>query len=938
MRLLSEPPRGLLRDSNRTARMRLAIVRTLFALLAFVVLPKTGHADEPALKLESVVVTGSAIRSSDVGVENPVTVISRSEIEASSATTLQQLLSYVSASGFQGLTSNQNSLGTANGTGNEFADLRNLGSARTLVLVDGKRLTPSGNITFEGVDLGAIPLSLIDHVEVLRDGASPIYGSDAIAGVINIILRKRFDGVEVGAAGGLTGRGDGASRTFDATWGHVDERSSVTASLQYGKTDPIDQRDREWARNRVVDIEPNGTLTTTRNPGGIAIFNSPGFKDPVSDATSTRWIADGGGLYHRYTAADRFDLSTGNQLTIGQERVDASVLGALRLSSDIEAYGQAFFDDRTSRTRKNGATLGTTPVTLKYPNGFLVPASAPGNPFGLPLTLSKVFEQVGDQAGEARSRNGRALVGLRGTLGDGFAYDASYSYGRVHGTFKVDNAVNFTHAEQEVGQVPCSAADVAAGCGPGNMFGPSSLSASALDYLRYTSRSQSTYTQHAIETSITGDLLPLPAGPLAIATGATARRLSGSFTPDAVTLAGDQQGADAAPTSGAYTVAEIFAETKAPLLRNLPFAREVDVTLASRFSHYSNFGSDVTWKGGVDWRVDDSFRFRLSGSTGVRAPSISELHLGKTSVSNAFNDPCDATAGQRSNPVVDANCAAQGLPKNFAQPTNNYNTLLGGNPDLKPERSKNWSLGMVLTPAAVRDVSASIDYWNIAIRDSIGALNPTTILQTCYASPGLSDPLCGLIGPRGGVLGNLTTLTDLEANQGTTRTDGLDVNVRVAANLASFGWPDAGSITLQSGTTWTFSHRQQLTSGGPFVQLVGTVDQPTSSTNPGAIPRVKSNAVIGWSRDAVGLTWTTRYIGPVHALGQNESLVDNRSASVTYFDTAATWRIGRLLLVAGVDNLLDRRPPFYDDGTVNTSEYTYDLRGRFVYLKVRARF
>ncbi len=919
-------------------RLRSLPVHGFATILVASALPFACIADEPPHSLEPVVVTGSAIRSADVGVENPVTIISRSQIDSSSATTLQQLLSYVSAEGFQGLTSNQNSLGTANGTGNEFADLRNLGSARTLVLVDGKRLTPAGNITSEGIDLGAIPLSQIDHVEILRDGASPIYGSDAIAGVINIILRKRIDGTELGAAGGLTGRGDGASRTFDATGGWADDRTSVIASLQYGKTDPIDQRDRAWSRNRVVDIEPNGTLTTTRNPGGIAIFTSPGFKDPVTGATSTRWIADGDGRYHRYGVADRFDLSTGNQLTIGQERLDASLLGSLRLSSDIEAYAQGFFDDRTSRTRKNGATLGTTPVTLKYPNGFLVPATATGNPFGLPLTLSKVFEQVGDQTGEARSRNGRVLLGLRGDLGGGFAWDASYSYGRVHETFKVDNAVNFTHAEQEVGQVACSAADVARGCGPGDLFGPTSLSPSALAYLRYTSLSQSTYTQHALESNITGDVLQLPAGPLAIAAGATARRLSGAFTPDAVTLAGDQQGADAAPTSGGYTVAELFGETKVPVLRNLPFARELDVNLASRFSHYSNFGGDVTWKVGSDWRIDDSVRLRLAGSTGVRAPSIAELHLGRTAVSNAFNDPCDATAGQRSNPIVDANCRAQGLAPNYAQPTNNYNTLLGGNPDLKPERSKNWSVGMVLAPSGLRDFSASIDYWNIAIRNTIGALNPTTILQSCYASPGLSNALCGLIGPRGGVLGNLTTLTDLEANQGVTRTDGFDVNLGYVTSLATFGLPAAGTVSLRSATTVTLDHRQQLTTGGPFVQLVGTVDQPTSSTNPGAIPRVKSNAVLGWSRGGVDVTWITRYIGPVHALGQDVSLVDNRSASVVYFDLAAAWRLGALTMVAGVDNLADRRPPFYDDGTVNTSEYTYDLRGRFAYLKLRTHF
>ena len=683
-------------------------------------------------------------------------------------------------------------------------------------------------------------------------------------GVINVILRKNFSGIDVGIGGGRTTHDDGTRRHVEATVGQSGTRGNLTLNTQFDKNDPIQQRDRDWSRNRVLDIEPNGTLTVTRNPGGIATFASPGFTDPASGRRSTRWIADGSGAYHLYGTADRFDLSTGSQLTVGQERIGANLLGSLKPTDDVEAYTRILYNHRKSTTEKNGATLGSTPVTLKYPNGFLVPASAPGNPFGRPLTLSKVFEQLGNQTAETDSGNLQSLVGLRGLIARRFAWDASFSDGRVRETFRTRNALNFTHAEQEVGQVPCSAADVAQGCVAGDMFGPSSLSPAALDYLRYTSVSHAVFTQRAFESSITGDLFDLPYRPAAGALGTTWRRLSGRFDPASVTLAGDQQGADTAPTAGSYDAKEVFAELKLPLLARLPGVRELDATFATRYAHYSNAGGHVTWKAALDWQVNEDVRFRASHSTGLRAPSISELFLGKTSVSAAFSDPCDATAGQRSKPVVAANCATAGVPANYAQPTNNYNTLLGGNAKLRPETSSNWNIGMVVTPATIPGLAVTVDYWNIHLRDAIGALNPTTILQTCYASPNLSDPLCGLIGPRGTILGNLTTLTDLEANQGRIRTDGLDLNAAYTFPLRAIGISAPGKITLQGNGTLTFNNRQQLTAGGPEIQLAGTVDQPTSSTNPGAIPRIRYNTSVSWANDTSSMRLGTRYIGPVY--------------------------------------------------------------------------
>lgn len=890
-------------------------------------------ADTPA---ETIVVTGSAIRSSDLTSEHPITVITGEQLLQSSAITLQQYLQKVPSIGFQGLTSAQNTVGTAGGSGNNFVDLRNLGPARTLVLIDGRRFPPSGTGTSEAVDLGNIPISLVDHIEILRDGASPIYGSDAIGGVVNVILKKRFDGVEASGEVGTSTHADGTSWDLSSTLGHVFEHGDLLLNVEHQETDPILQRTRTWARDQFLPIEPNGSLTVLRNPGGIAVLPNS-FTDPATGRKSDRWVFGDNGAFHPYSAADRYDLSTTNGLTIGQNRTSANAIGHYDLTPDVTAYGEILFTDRQSSTLKGPATLGLTPVTLKYPNGFLVPATAPGNPFGETVTLSKTFSQVGSERGDVDATSYRVLAGFEGEIRDRWHWDVSYGYGRASEQFKTANSVNFTHAEQEVGLVPCSAADVAAGCGPANMFGPAGLSRTAVDYLRYAAESQADYEQHTVDGTISGDLVQLPAGPLGVALGGAYRRLSGAFSPDAVTLAGDQQGADTQATAGGYSVREGFVELKAPVLADLPLFKEFDLLGAMRFSNYSSFGDAVTWKAGIDWQVTPDVRLRGARSTGFRAPSISELFLGRTSVSNAFNDPCDAGVGLTGNATVAANCRAQGLPATYSQPTNNYNTLLGGNPSLKPETSQNWSLGTVITPRAVPGLSITVDYFDVFVRNSISALSATTIVQTCYESAGLSDPLCKLIAPRGSA-GNLTTINDIEANQGSLKTNGIDVAAEYGFDLAKLGLDDAGHIDVSDNSAFTFSYLSQAGAGGKFVQLAGTVDQPTSATNPGAVPHFRSTGTLAWTRGPVSFAWTTRFIGGVHALGNDLAQAGNHVAPIFYHDIVGSWRIGRATLVGGVDNLFDKNPPFYDDGTVNTSEYTYDVIGRYFYLKATVTF
>jgi iron complex outermembrane receptor protein len=929
----------LLRFGKSLYTNRAALLLGTASLVVLLVAPTKTLAEDQAAdshdNLEEIVVTGSAIRSKDLASEHPISIITAQQLALTGTTTLQDALVKNPAIGFQGKNSSYNN----DGTGNNYADLHNLGTARVLVLIDGKRYAPSSDRTSEAVDLGDIPVSLIDHVEILKDGASPIYGSDAISGVINVILKHDVEGIEVNGQAGTSTHADGTSYDFSGTYGHGFENGHFLINVEHSQTDPIIQRTRSWANNQFVPIEPDGSLTVSRNPGGIAILNSP-YTNPMTGVSSDKWLIGNGGALRPfgrpYALGDRYDLSTNNGLTIGQERTSANAIGHYDISSDVTLYGQVLFTDRNSYSQHGPANLGLTPVTNKYPAGFIVPATAPGNVFGQQLILSKVETEVGNAITTTDAPSYRILAGFQGTLLDRFDWDVSYGFSRTSERFSSTNQINFTHAEQEVGYVPCSAGDVAAGCVPGNFFGPHSLSQAALDYLRYTGTQTADDQLHSLDAKIAGNLFELPAGPFQAALGGDWRRLSGSYSPDPVTLAGDQTSADAKPTAGGYNVREGFLELKAPLLADLPLVKEFDISGATRISDYSSFGEGVTWKAGIDWAVNSDLRIRGGRSTGFRAPSISELYLSRTSISGAVTDPCDASLGLTHNAVVAANCRAQRVPANYSEPGNNYATIVGGNTQLQPETSQNWSAGVVLTPSFIPHLSVTADYFNVFVRNSISTLGASTIVDTCYNSVNLSDPLCSRIGPRG-ANNNLTTISDIEGNQGYVKVNGIDMAAMYDFAIPPVGLGESARIEISNATTFIFEYLTQSGPGGHAVELAGTVDQPTSATNAGSIPHFSSTGTIGWTEGPLHFDWTTRYIGAVHALNQPLDQPANHVHAIFYHDIAASYQLDRVTLIAGVNNLFDANPPFYDDGTVNTSEFAYDVIGRQFYFRISAK-
>ncbi len=284
------------------------------------------------------------------------------------------------------------------------------------------------------------------------------------------------------------------------------------------------------------------------------------------------------------------------------------------------------------------------------------------------------------------------------------------------------------------------------------------------------------------------------------------------------------------------------------------------------------------------------------------------------------------------------------MATDYKEPGNNYPTFLAGNPALQPETSQSWSAGLVLTPRLVPRLSLTADWYDIYIRDAIGRLDPNLILQDCYESPDLSSPYCADIAPRttaaSGAPGQLTSITDTDGNLGGIRTDGLDLVLHYELPLNWASLPGTNTFSLDNFGTWTFSYEEQTGVGSPYTQFVGTLDLPSSATNPGLIAHYRDNLVLDFRHDQFDFAWTVQYLGRGEAVvvqGPSESFPGNRVPPIVYHAIAATWRQGPAVVTFGINNLFDKDPPFWNDGTVNTNEFTYDTVGRFFYLSFKLK-
>ena len=901
-----------------------------------------------------VVVTGSRIQRRDTSTLGPLLTLTADDIAKSGTASPGELLQRLPSAGVS-LNSN-GTQGTSYGAAS--INLRYLGGGegsgnRVLVLVDGHRWVDAvGQRGFRDfVDLNTIPMGMIDGVEVLKDGASAIYGADAIAGVVNIKTIQPFDGIRASTRAATTDKGDGAEYTAILNVGKRWDRASIILSGSYFKSEPIRTDARDLTSVSLVPVTAVGT-----SPAGLFILpglaantyfgTAAGFASATTPATYIGGAYGAGALADNSlrTAALPGDFyntqAQGIYSTGPSERYGIYGRFAYELADDVNFHVDGLYNKRTSNQLFSPVLLdiGGTAGTIR---GFAIPNSQAFNPFGTAngvpaanalgfaatsaFRIRRVLSDVGNRDNIQSVETWRAAAGLDGKFGlfgNRWSWDVFASYAKNAIQSQALNGVNYDNLFLGLG----AACATTAGCVPVNLFGP--MTAAQADYIRFTTR-ESNYTElWNAGANVTGTLFTLPAGEVALAAGYEYRRNKGVDRPDVFAnsaslylnsaLYARTTAQTRTATTGSYDLHEVYGELSVPLLKDSPLGKALDLSLAGRYSDYSTVGGKATFKAGAGYRPFEALLIRGTYAQGFRAPSILELYQGARETSFQGTDPCNGGAN-----AARPGCA--GVPAAYNQANFNLNGLIpgviSGNRTLKPETSNSISAGVALTP--FRGLSLTVDYYHIKIRDAIAAQSATQILQLCALRGGV---FCDLVQRDAGT-GAVLRLLQGAQNLNSITTDGIDATLRYdfTTGIGRFG---AVLDTSYLGKFRTVS--PDPTTGATIVDdRAGKGDQPRST-----YPRWKGQASLNWTGDDADIVLRGRYIGPTTDVVN--TVKDARTKAVTYVDAEIGFNVddGRARFGIGANNVFDKQPPVsYANAPINYDIYTYDARGRFLYAR-----
>ncbi|WP_445146199.1 TonB-dependent receptor plug domain-containing protein [Dyella sp. Tek66A03] len=886
-----------------------------------------------AKSLETITVTGSRIRSVDVETSQPIFTMDRAAIQATGLTNVNDILARMPSAGTPDITP-QDTLASGADVGGRYVNIRNLGSQRTLVLVNGRRWSTSLNGL---TDLSTIPVAMIERIDVLKDGASSIYGSDAIGGVVNIITREKFDGAEANVYYGQNGKGDGQTQNYDFTWGHSTAKNSIIVGASYQNTDPMWNNERSETSYAQGPRHPNAGLGL--GPWGRVVDPNTGNQYVINHGAT-----DSGNLanYHLYdptSTADKYNTQSDMTFRAGSKLKNLFLQDRYKLTDNITLRGAANYSTRDTSSQLAGYPLqtGNTGLTIDPNNAY--------NPF--PGNSTEFFRRTVEMPRVTLGNSKLAHIDLGAEgffqfLGHDWSWDAGYTYSQnkirqiTTGNIYLPNAAKALGPTTTInGQVECAnVADRAAGCVPWNVLaGPGATPDSVWSYISHVGTSRQTSSTDDYTANVSGGLFDLPAGTVNLAVGVEHRGEKGNFRPDAADSAGLTTNLASAPTSGAYNTNEAYLELDVPLLRDLPGAQEFGINVASRYSHYSNFGSTTNNKYSFRWRPFADLLVRGTYAEGFRAPTINDLYGGTGQSFETFLDPCDSKFGAAaSNAGVAQRCAASGVPANYRQidqtgaqigSTGGGQTpvafLSGSNSNLKPETSITRTLGLVYSPHQVQGLDFTVDYYNIYVKNIISSVDAQSILNYCYVQ---NDPsFCGRFTRASSnsaslVNGSVNSLNESLANLGTLKTEGYDVGIH-------YRLPETAIGTFRIASDSTYLTKYETVSG------------------PGAIPvtpvgfmygedglyRLRSNLQVDWAYQAFGASWTIRYYSGLKdqcytatvecsspnytnawwgmtGMSQKGSVAFN-DAQVHY---TAPWKG---TFTVGVNNIFNKKGPFY---------------------------
>jgi len=937
---------------------------------------------------EEIVVTGSRIAKKDFISNSPVATVSAIQFERTGAINTENLLNTLPQT-VPGLDRTSNNPGNGTAT----VDLRGLGANRTLVLVNGRRAMVNG--AGGVVDINTIAPSMIENVEVLTGGASSVYGSDAVSGVVNFILKDDFEGVEANLGYTITEQGDAETLNASVTMGAntADGRGNATISLGYTDRSALFQGDRDFSQTALFDnadntgLEPGGSSGvpgTSIFAGGLGGF-SPSFGV----------VFEGAGVAHPFVTSgdvnDFYNYAPVNFLQLPQERFTIGTSANYEINDHAEVYIEGRFANNTVSSQ-----LAPTPIFQTPANGF----SLDGNPFIDAATQQVLSDAIGDgvdtdgdgiddtasallrrrlvEVGprfNSDSRNTfQLLTGIKGDLVGDWDYDISYSEGRTQSSTFQDGNVNRGRFDQALlladadgdgnvdvgpgGTVTC--ADPASngatiGCSPLNLFGPGNISADAAAFLRTAASTTDETIQRVAQVNLTGELggFSFTEDAIGVALGGEYIENRFVFRPSQDVAASTIAGFNGAPAlQGDYGVYSAYAEASVPLLSGLPFAESVTLDIAGRVSDFSTVGTEYNYKVGGDWAVNDQLRFRGNYNTAVRAPNIGELFAPPSENFPGAQDPCSAAFASQFG-AIDATavaiCQANGAPANVIgtpaldTAAGQVRAIGGGNSDLQVEEAETITFGAVLTPDFVDGLSISVDYFDIGIESAIGAVGAGTILANCFITPetrGADSPFCQAVNRRAD--GTIDFVQTAAANIAQEDVNGIDIAATYTLDTSDFGL-DVGDLSLNYLGTITFENSSQATADAPVVDRAGHFGSIVGEPDPTYRHRMTANLAKGdWSGQ---LSW--ELIGSV----DNGATIDgdftppgnfvDEIGTFHYFDLSFTKDFGEhLSLTFGANNVFDKNPPVIGDNDeqANTFPATYDVFGRTFFSSARVRF
>ncbi|WP_181918368.1 MULTISPECIES: TonB-dependent receptor domain-containing protein [unclassified Wenzhouxiangella] len=964
----------------KESQPRLSVFAAAFAtaLPAMVAGTASAQETEESTALDRVEVTGTRIKRTGLEGPAPVTVIDREEIERSGHTRVGDLLQEMSASG--------SAINTAfnspdqGGDGGVRVSLRNLGPERTLVLVNGRRWVKA--TTQAGVanaaDLSTIPAAAVERIEVLTGGASSVYGSDAIAGVVNIITRDDFSGTSASAQYGQTSEGDGEEEAYSFTIGRGDDQSNVLVNLSYTKQEEIMAADRKISRVPQFGADIFGgpiSRGSSATPEGRFLFANPETgeefdltRDPGTGMPSIGDFRDFDGT------ADRFNFAPDNYLQIPIEQTSAYIQATHEFSPQVRFFTEGFYNRRDSVQLQAPVPifLGSAGI---LPLDVGVSADNPYNPFGIDLDPRENLTLIGRRFVEAGTRNYNGEVdtwrwtgGFDGSFdvaGRPFDWDVSYTYSRSERNASIENLLNHDRLARALGP-----ADQCTGeCVPFNIFGGQqntgtapgsggSITQEMVDYVTYTALEQNEQEMHNWLANISGSIVELPAGPLSFAAGFEKRREFAADTPDPLAQAGSGassvSGGQRSPTSGRLNLEAWYAEVNVPLLAGAPGAELLELDASIRSSDFERLGSDTTTRVGVRWRPYEDMLLRASFSEGFRAPGVQELFGGLGVADPELNDPCSNFLDSGVPQEVIDNCIDQGVPADgsFEQINTQIRITTGGNPDLEPETSDSFTVGAAWSPQAVPGLNMAIDYYDIELENSITSIGAQSILDACA----FSSRLCDLIERSSS--GEVSRLLDTQVNIGGTKTAGVDWSIDYT--FSDLPWGVLRSVWR--GTYVSEFEESVPDFGDPDAaeetrDLLGTLlpGQPDRS-----FPEWRSNLDLIWTMSNWEAVWNVQYIHNYTepcSDGLSPSFVElglcsnpdpdnptNKLGSVVYNDVQLSYYFdqmdfGNAKFTLGLDNVFDRDPPVSMSAFANSFDATqHRIPGQFYYARVNVDF